>query len=105
MRTRAERRNRIKTHMLWLSLRIVNEKQQGISAISEPATGQRRVQLCEHRFLLLVEANSTKFLPVADQLIFHDNLMDGQLALSRVSVEKKSKCTDQLTSRSDSIGA
>ena len=37
-------------YMLWLSLRIVKEKQQGISAVSPLPVGLRRVQLVSMAF-------------------------------------------------------
>ena len=35
----------------------------------------------EHCLLLVVECNGSKLLPVAHELIFHDNLVYSQLAL------------------------
>jgi hypothetical protein len=35
----------------------------------------------QHSFLLLIKTDGTEFLPIADQLILHDNLMDGKLTL------------------------
>ena len=41
--------------------------------------GERTTQsaACEHSLLLLVKADGTEFLPVADELVFHYNLVNG----------------------------
>jgi hypothetical protein len=39
-----------RSYMLWLSLLIVNEKQQWMSGLSEPAVGLRKVQLVNIAF-------------------------------------------------------
>lgn len=48
--------------------------------------GTSECAACQHRLLLLVEANCAKLLPVADELIFHDEVMYGELALHRISL-------------------
>lgn len=53
--------------------------------------GTTKGTACEHCLLLLIEADCTEFFPIADQLIFHDDLMDRQLALVDVSVGMKDK--------------
>lgn len=35
----------------------------------------------KHGLLLLIEANGTKLLPVADQLILHNDFVNGKLSL------------------------
>ena len=38
---------------------------------------------CEHRLLGTVERNGAKFLPIADELIFHYDFVDGELPLKK----------------------
>ncbi len=58
----------------------------------------------EHCFLLLVETDRTELLPVADELIFDDDFMDGELALQALSAYFAEFHSILLTSRRDSIG-
>jgi hypothetical protein len=39
----------------------------------------------KHSFLRVVESNSPKFFPIADQLVLYDDLVDGKLALESSS--------------------
>jgi hypothetical protein len=39
----------------------------------------------KHGFLRVVESNSSKFFPIADQLVLYDDLVNGELALEHSS--------------------
>src|SRR5690242_20466812 len=58
---------------------------------------------CQHGLLLLIETDGAELLPVADQLIFHNDFVNGEFSLIVLSA---GFCLDDKapTSLSDSIG-
>ena len=72
-------------------------------------TCQRRPQCTtrQHGFLLLVKADSAELLPVANKLIFHNEVVYGKLTLTTVSVNQQENVADshRVTIRSEHVSA
>jgi hypothetical protein len=67
-------------HVVVISPDSEREAAMNLSNITTRSrTSQRAAR--QHSFLLLIEADSAEFFPIADELVFDDDLVNRQLAL------------------------
>jgi hypothetical protein len=79
----------LKTHKTSLHVMVVSldgEREATVNLRTVRHIGTSQGAARQHSLLLLIEADSAELLPVADQLVFDNDFVDGELSLSQLSV-------------------